>query len=65
MAASKARRDLCYFTFDDEALRDELYNIHKFLTEKNLTIGKCYIVTEGFLALCNEIIINPDCENGL
>jgi len=36
MAASRAGRDLCYFTFDDERLRDQLDTIHKFLTVENM-----------------------------
>lgn len=36
MAAAKAGRDLCYYTFDDEALRDQIHAIHKYLTSDNL-----------------------------
>ncbi|XP_045214915.2 poly(ADP-ribose) glycohydrolase-like isoform X2 [Mercenaria mercenaria] len=36
MAAAKAGRDLCYFTFDDEGLRDQIYAIHKYLTSDNM-----------------------------
>ncbi|WAQ96761.1 PARG-like protein [Mya arenaria] len=40
MAGARAGRDLCYFTFDDLQLRDDLYEIHKYLTSENmLTIG--------------------------
>ncbi|XP_060551967.1 poly(ADP-ribose) glycohydrolase-like isoform X2 [Ruditapes philippinarum] len=41
MAAAKAGRDLCYFTFDDEGLRDQIFAIHKYLTSDNmLRIGE-------------------------
>lgn len=36
MAAARAGRDLCYFTFDDEKLRDQIFEIHKFLTSEQL-----------------------------
>ena len=41
MAASVARRDVCYYTFDDDKLKDDIYNIHNYLTVINrLGIGK-------------------------
>ena len=41
MAASVARRDVCYYTFDDDKLKDDIYNIHDYLTVMNrLGIGK-------------------------
>ncbi len=40
MAAAVARRDLCYFTFDDANLRDDLHEMHNFLNEKKLTVSK-------------------------
>lgn len=35
IAATQARREVCYFTFDDSLLRDELYDIHVYLTKTN------------------------------
>lgn len=35
IAASQAKRDLCYFTFDDKELRDDLFKIHHYLTVVN------------------------------
>ena len=40
MAAAEAKRDVCYFTFDERQLRDELYEMHKYLTEKEFGICK-------------------------
>jgi hypothetical protein len=41
MAAAMARREVCYYTFDDKLLRDEMYDIHTYLTKTNcLGIGK-------------------------
>ncbi|XP_070186589.1 poly(ADP-ribose) glycohydrolase-like isoform X2 [Littorina saxatilis] len=39
MAASAARREVCYFTFGDEKLAEELYEIHMILTSNQKTIG--------------------------
>ena len=40
MAAAVARRDLCYFTFDDADLRDDLHKMHEFLNEKKLLVSE-------------------------
>lgn len=42
MAAAVAKRDVCYFTFDDADLRDDLHKMHEFLTDKNLSISEYY-----------------------
>lgn len=40
MAASVAKRDVCYFTFDDDQLTDQLYKIHDFIKNENgLEVG--------------------------
>jgi len=38
MAAAAAGRALCYFTFDDTKLMEELYEMHRFITEKEMRI---------------------------
>ncbi|CAC5366747.1 PARG [Mytilus coruscus] len=35
MAATAAKRDVCYYTFDDERLKNDIYNIHQYLTVTN------------------------------
>ena len=40
MAAAQANRDVCYFTCKNRQLRDELYNMHKYLTDKGLSVCK-------------------------
>ena len=40
MAAAQANRDVCYFTCKNRRLRDELYNMHKYLTDKGLSVCK-------------------------
>ena len=42
MAASLARRDLLYFTFGDELLRDDVFAMYSVLKEKNMSIGSLY-----------------------
>ena len=36
MAAAHAKRDVCFYTFDDDKLRDDLHKIHSFLTAGNV-----------------------------
>jgi len=40
MAAAEAKRDVCYFTFKDSRFVDDLYNIHTFLCDVQLTVGQ-------------------------
>ncbi|KAK7498583.1 hypothetical protein BaRGS_00010243 [Batillaria attramentaria] len=39
MAASVAKRDVCYFTFDDTRLVEKLHGIHAYLQREEKTIG--------------------------
>lgn len=43
MAASEAGRHLAYFTFGNTKLRDEVYHMYTFLTDKQVTVGKHFI----------------------
>lgn len=40
MAAAEACRDVAYFTFGDSALMRDVHDLHTFLTDKNVTVGK-------------------------
>ena len=42
MAASENDRDVLYFTFGDEELRDEIYGMYQLLCNANITVGKLY-----------------------
>ncbi|KAG8551818.1 hypothetical protein GDO81_004285 [Engystomops pustulosus] len=42
LAAAETGRDVVYFTFGDKELMREVYNMHKFLIEKNQTVGDIY-----------------------
>lgn len=41
LAAAEAGRDVAYFTFGDSQLMTDVHNIHSFLTQNNITVGKC------------------------
>ncbi|XP_046631255.1 poly(ADP-ribose) glycohydrolase-like [Daphnia pulicaria] len=42
MAAAVTHRDVVYFTFDDNQLRDDVYNMYSLLVEKKATVGSLY-----------------------
>ncbi|XP_076599395.1 poly(ADP-ribose) glycohydrolase isoform X2 [Chaetodon auriga] len=42
MAAAEAGRDLAYFTFGDAQLMRDVHEIHTFLTERKVTVGRLY-----------------------
>lgn len=44
MAAAEAGRDMAYFTFGDTALMRDVHDLHKFLTDKHVTVGKNTLV---------------------
>jgi poly(ADP-ribose) glycohydrolase len=44
MAASQAGRHLAYFTFGDNRLRDQVYHLYRYLTDQQVTVGKCLYI---------------------
>ncbi|KAF4090391.1 hypothetical protein AMELA_G00051260 [Ameiurus melas] len=42
MAAAEAGRDVAYFTFGDLALMRDVHELHTFLTDKQVSVGKLY-----------------------
>lgn len=40
MAAAEAGRDMAYFTFGDAQLMRDVHEMHAFLTERRVTVGK-------------------------
>ncbi|CAH1794556.1 unnamed protein product [Owenia fusiformis] len=42
MAAAEANRDVCYFTFGDNKLRDDMFEIHKYFKDRDLKVGDVY-----------------------
>lgn len=40
MAAAEAGRDVAYFTFGDAQLMKDVHDMHAFLTERRVTVGK-------------------------
>ncbi|XP_078055642.1 poly(ADP-ribose) glycohydrolase isoform X2 [Mustelus asterias] len=52
MAATEAGRDVVYFTFGDRELMTEIYEMHRFLIEKEQTVGHIYRLLERY---CSEV----------
>lgn len=42
LAAAEAGRDVAYFTFGDSQLMTDVHNMHSFLIQKNISVGKVY-----------------------
>lgn len=40
MAAAEAGRDVAYFTFGDSQLMTDVHNMHSFLTQRKISVGK-------------------------
>lgn len=40
LAAAEAGRDVAYFTFGDSELMTDVHNMHSFLTQRNVSVGK-------------------------
>ena len=45
MAAAENKRDLLYFTFGDEKLRDQIYETYSLLVDHSITVGTLYKVS--------------------
>jgi len=42
MAAAVTGRDVAYFTFGDERLRDDIFDMYRMLSERRITVGVIY-----------------------
>lgn len=40
LSAAQAKRDVAYFTFGDTKLQESVNDMHTFLKNKNVTVGK-------------------------
>jgi len=58
MAAAQAHRQLCYFTFADKTLRDDLASIHEFICENHIGIGELCTLIDRYQ---KELIV-PGCS---
>ena len=45
MAAAENNRDLLYFTFGDEKLRDQIFETYSLLVDNSITVGTLYKVS--------------------
>jgi poly(ADP-ribose) glycohydrolase len=48
MAAAEAGRDVCYFTFDDQDLVRDLYEVHKLIRYFDLRVGDVWKIISQF-----------------
>ncbi|XP_070545478.1 poly(ADP-ribose) glycohydrolase-like isoform X2 [Ptychodera flava] len=48
MAASAAKRDLVYFTFNDPKLAEDIHNIHTFIKTEGLTVGDVWAMLKKY-----------------
>lgn len=51
MAAAEAGRDVAYFTFGDGQLMRDVGDIHSFLTDKKVTVGRLYSLLNQYSSL--------------
>lgn len=55
MAAAEAGRDVAYFTFGDAQLMRDIHEMHKFLTERRVTVGRLYhLLNQYSSAVCKN-----------
>lgn len=55
LAAAEAGRDVAYFTFGDSQLMTDVHNMHSFLSQKNISVGKANNHLLCFLFKCNLV----------
>ena len=48
MVAGEVKRDVAYFTFGDDKLRQDVFDLYTFLVENNVTVGRIYQVIFNF-----------------
>ena len=48
MAAAQCNRGVYYFTFGDEKLRDDIFDMHSLLKGNSVTVGKLYDILTGY-----------------
>uniref|UniRef100_A0A3B3ZBC6 PARG catalytic Macro domain-containing protein n=1 Tax=Periophthalmus magnuspinnatus TaxID=409849 RepID=A0A3B3ZBC6_9GOBI len=55
MAAAEAGRDVAYFTFGDAQLMRDVHQMHKFLTERRVAVGRVYnLLLQYSSAVCKN-----------
>ncbi|KAG8228023.1 hypothetical protein J437_LFUL003658 [Ladona fulva] len=52
MASAKSKRDLMYFTFGNDKLKEEIYEMHKFLRTNKVPIGKLLTSLFSTMDIC-------------
>ncbi|KAJ8264358.1 hypothetical protein GJAV_G00148230 [Gymnothorax javanicus] len=55
LAAAEAGRDVAYFTFGDEQLMRDVYEMHSFLTERRINVGVVYdLLGQYYSTVCKN-----------
>ncbi|KAL0964811.1 hypothetical protein UPYG_G00329300 [Umbra pygmaea] len=57
LAASEAGRDVAYFTFGDSDLMMDVYSMHLFLTERDVSVGAVYrLLGQYYRSVCQNCL---------
>uniref|UniRef100_A0A3Q1BDS0 poly(ADP-ribose) glycohydrolase n=1 Tax=Amphiprion ocellaris TaxID=80972 RepID=A0A3Q1BDS0_AMPOC len=57
LAAAEAGRDVAYFTFGDSQLMTDVHNMHSFLTQRNISVGKVYdLLGQYYSSVCKSCL---------
>ena len=51
MAAAECNRDIFYFTFGDEVLRDNIFDMYSFLKRNDITVAKLFTILTGYSSI--------------
>lgn len=57
LAAAEAGRDVAYFTFGDSQLMTDVHNMHAFLTQRKIGVGKTNNCSACFLFICSYVYV--------
>ncbi|XP_026207137.1 poly(ADP-ribose) glycohydrolase isoform X2 [Anabas testudineus] len=57
LAAAEAGRDVAYFTFGDSQLMTDVHNMHAFLTQRKISVGKVYdLLRQYYNSVCKSCL---------
>ncbi|KAK1791704.1 hypothetical protein P4O66_013683 [Electrophorus voltai] len=51
MAAAEAGRDVAYFTFGDADLMRDVHDLHTFLSDRRVTVGRLYVLLKRYFSV--------------
>ncbi|XP_059181255.1 poly(ADP-ribose) glycohydrolase isoform X2 [Centropristis striata] len=57
LAAAEAGRDVAYFTFGDSQLMTDVYKMHSFLIQRNISVGEVYnLLGQYYSSVCKSCL---------